>query len=78
MRQGCLFSPVLFNLYIDEIIHLWLKELKSDKHFKELPFNTLLFADDQIILSNSENNLQIGIYKLNNIAKEYNLETSTS
>jgi hypothetical protein len=46
MRQRCLLPPVLFNLYLDEFIRIWLKKLKTCKYFKELIFNTLLFADD--------------------------------
>ena len=49
VRQGCPLSAVLFNLYLDEVIRIWLKKLKTSKYFKKLIFNTLLFADDQFI-----------------------------
>jgi hypothetical protein len=51
VRQGCPPSPVLFNVYLDGVIRTWLMKLKTSKYFKELIFNTLLFADDQFIIS---------------------------
>jgi hypothetical protein len=77
MRQGCPLSPVLFNLYLDEVIRIWLQKLKFSKYFKELIFNTLLFADGQFIISDTEDNLQKAVYLLYNIPKEYNLEIAT-
>ena len=52
-------------------------EIKISKYFKELIFNTLLFADGQFIISDTEDNLQKAVYLLYNISKEYNLETAT-
>jgi hypothetical protein len=78
VRQGCLLSPVLFNLYIDEITRIWSKELKTSKYFKELICNTILFADDQVIISDTEDNLQKAVYLLYKKSKEYNLEISTN
>jgi len=69
VRQGCPLSLVLFNLYVDEIIRIWLQKLKTSNYFKELIFNTLLFADDQFIISDTEDNLQKAVYLLYNISK---------
>jgi hypothetical protein len=37
---------------------------------------TLLFADDQVVLADSEDNLQRAVYKLSTIANKYNLKMS--
>jgi len=77
VRQGYPLSPVLFNLYLNEIIRIWLQKIKTSKYFKELIFNTLLFADDQFIISDTEDKLQKAVYLIYNISKEYNLEIDT-
>ena len=38
--------------------------------------NTLLFADSQVIIANSEDNLQRGVFTLQNIAKNFEMEIS--
>ena len=62
---------------MDEVIRIWLQKLQTSKYFKELIFNKLLFADDQFIISDKEDNLQTADYLLYNISKEYNLEIAT-
>jgi hypothetical protein len=62
---GCPLSPTLLNIYSDEIITKWQTE---DVKGIPLPKNQLLlmllFADDQVIISNKEYNLQEAEYKL--------------
>ena len=65
---------LLFNLYLDEVIRILLQKLKTTTCFKELIINTLLFADDQFIISDTEDSLQKAVYLLYNISKEYNWE----
>lgn len=76
VRQGCPLSPTLFNFYIDEVTRQWQINLKSNFNINKDYLNTLLFADDQVIFSNSEDNLQRALYNLNIIAKEFNLNIS--
>jgi hypothetical protein len=57
VRQGCSLSPTLFSSYIDDIIRRWQIELKDKFYINNIEINTLLFADDQVILTNSKDNL---------------------
>ena len=42
-----------------------------------LYLNTLLLADDQVIIQNYEDKLQKSVYILNQKSKDYNLKIST-
>ena len=77
VRQWCPLSHILFNIYLDEVIRIWLQKLKASKYIKYLIFKTLLFADDQFINSDTEVNLQKAVYLLYNISEEYDLEIAT-
>jgi hypothetical protein len=66
-------SLTLFNLYFEEAVRKWQSQLKTNYFIGDIPLNALLFADDQIVLADSEENLQRAFFSLNNIAKEYNL-----
>ena len=51
--------------------------VRNSKYFKVLIFITLLLADDQFIISDTEDNLQKAVHLLYIISKEYNLEIAT-
>ena len=65
VRQGCIISPLLFNLYINDLPFAFENKL-SDLFV--LPngakLNSLLYADDLIILSRSKTGLQNCLDKL--------------
>ena len=64
VKQGCSLSPTSFNIYIDTAIQKWQSTLTE--HFKrqDIILYTLLFADDQVIFSSSEDDLQMAAHKL--------------
>ena len=77
VRQGCPLSPTLFNIYSDDIIAKWLKQdVTGIKHSKNKQLPTLLFADDQVIIADSEDNVQKAAHKPNQIITEYGLTIS--
>jgi hypothetical protein len=53
------------------LLHLLIK-LK-----RNIYLNTLLFADDQIIIHDSEDKLQKSVHLSNQMSKDYNLKIST-
>lgn len=78
VRQGCSLSPTLFCIYIDDLINKWKNEVTPGIFITRNKYvNILLYADDIVIIQNSEENLQRSVYKLSQIGKEYNLKIST-
>ena len=74
VRQGCPLSPTLFNIYLDEIITKWQKQdITGIKLSKNQQLSTLLFADDQVTIADTEDNQQKAAQKLNQIITEYGL-----
>jgi hypothetical protein len=67
VRQDCPLSPVLFNIYIDKVITEWQHMIKQNV-VMNLILNTILFADDQVIVTSTEDDMQRALYALNNVA----------
>jgi hypothetical protein len=66
-------SPTLFNMFIDEAIRQWQDVLIKDFKIDNTVLNTILFADDQTIFSESEAGLQRAVNRLENIASGFNM-----
>jgi len=63
--HGCPLSPTLFNIYLDEIISKWQnQEITGIKLSKNQQLSMLLFANDQVIIADTEDNLQKTVHKL--------------
>jgi len=78
VQQGCNLSPTIFNIYIDDLLRNWKHKVDAGIVLKRnLYLNTLLFADDQVIIQDSEDKLQKSVCMLNQMSKGYNLKIST-
>ena len=66
LRQGCNLSPMLFNLFINDIFHIFYDNSSEcfpvtlGKH----KLNCLMYADDLLILSETEQGLICSLHKL--------------
>ena len=60
VRQGCILSPLLFNLYLDEFPRLLESSHDTDSIIlpNGRPLNCLFYADDLILMSRSAAGLQ--------------------
>jgi len=64
-RQGCNLLPTLFNIYINEIIVKWkLIYTKVISLSTSTKRNTFIFADDYVIIADSDYNLLGGVFTL--------------
>ena len=55
VRQGCILSPCLFNLYAENImINTWLDEEQAGIKIARRTINNLRYADDTTLMAESE------------------------
>ena len=71
VREGCGLSPVLFNIYINKIIQEFKLVIKKGIQLNNRNLvNTIVYADDQILMATSEDELQTMAYHLKLTARK--------
>ena len=75
LKQGCVLSPLLFNLYIDDIKYIFDETCDPVNVLKD-PLSHLLYADDLALMSTSEAGLHNCLLKLKNFCDKWNLEVN--
>jgi hypothetical protein len=77
VRQGCGRSPIVLNAYINKILQEFKMVIyKGIQLTNRKIINMILYADDQILMTTSEHELQTMAYQLNLIARQYKLNIS--
>ena len=77
LKQGCPLSPILFNIYIDDMKHIFDDSCEPiDLHEKKI--NHFLYADDLVLLSSSSDGLQNCLSRLQNFSKTKHLTINTA
>ena len=77
VKQGCNLSPLLFNLFINDI-HSIFDPTCEAVSVNENKFNSLSFADDLVLLSESRTGLQHCLDKLEKYCFDWGLKVNLS
>ena len=76
VRQGCVLSPLLFNIYMADFPR-YLSQDIGVHITEEYKINCILWADDIILLSESEDGLNILLGELNKYSSLNQLKVNT-
>ena len=74
VRQGCPLSPLLFNLYVNDLIDTINKNSTTDVYLNaNNKINALMYADDLVLISETKEGLQRQIDSLHEYCKKWKL-----
>ena len=78
VRQGCILSPLLFNIFLADLpTTLSHEQYENPKLGNDRKISCLLWADDLVMFSKSEDGLQNMISKLSEYTKQNGLKINT-
>ena len=74
VRQGCPLSPLLFNIYIEELVRETVEDMEEGIKVGGKWIKALRFADDQAMLARNQKGLQEMMDRLNTTSTEYGMK----
>ena len=75
VKQGCVFSPILFNLFINKICSIF-DQSCDPVQLHKMDLNCLLWADDLLLISKTPSGLQNSINKMQQFYNSMGLEVN--
>lgn len=76
VRQGCIISPLLFNLYSEEIFTETVEQIDRGILLNGERINNIQYADDTVIFADSLQGLQELVTRVNEESNKYGLQMS--
>ena len=77
VRQGCLISPVLFNIYAEAMMKEALHSLEEGVKVGGVLIKAVRFADDQAMAVGTEKGLQSIMEETNRVVKSYKMKINS-
>lgn len=78
VRQGCILSPLLFNMYSEEIFNNLSIHPEVGIKINGFTINNIRYADDAVIMANNINELNIIMNKLSTESNKYGLKINAN
>ena len=76
MRQGCVMSPWLIDLYMDHVVREVKERFSGDVKLEERNVQFLLFADDLMLVAEKEEDVERNLQILDNVIAKWQMKIS--
>ena len=76
LKQGCNLSPTMFNIFINDFVDMLNRDNYEAPFLQNMQVSCLLYADDLILISDSEKGLQNSLDKLDIFTRTWFLEVN--